>query len=148
METIITNIGKYHFVIISDKKIGIVESSNDYHDALNNVKTYVAKKSNKYSLATVKLSLVSQEHLKENEKALIKFVGGPIRVDIEFFNITNGDLTSDIYDTRSNKLFITQKFLDNSSITPHLIKTIVCGAYRNKLSHKLMVLNTIDKLLA
>lgn len=95
----------------------------------------------------MKLTAISKKALKENKNAKIKFVGGPIRIDITFYNIKNRKLHKQQTDERNNKLFITERFLEKSKITSKTLKTIVFGAYNNKLSHKLMVINTIDKLL-
>lgn len=145
----IEDIGKYHFVLVSSKKIGILTSSNKYQEAYEHTKQYIKekKKGDHYSVAKLKLTPVSKKALKENENAKIKFVGGPIRIDITFYNIKNGKLHKQQTDERNNKLFITERFLEKSKITSKTVKTIVFGAYNNKLSHKLMVINTIDKLL-
>ena len=148
---IIKNIGKYHYILVVGKKVGILGSNNKLNIAKNDAIKYIDKKNDKLEnqfVVMLKLTLVSNKLLKENKEAEIKTIGGPIQINIDFYKIKNNDIVKIEDYEKDNKLFITDSFLEkNKKIGEDIIKLIASSAHNNKLNTELFVINKIDKLV-
>ena len=75
---IIKNIGKYHYILVVGKKVGILGSNNKLNIAKNDAIKYIDKKNDKLATSSLenqfvvmlKLTLVSNKLLKENKEVL------------------------------------------------------------------------------
>jgi hypothetical protein len=147
---IIENIGKYHYVLVVGKKAGILGSNNNSSIAKKTaIKKIVEKKDKLENQFVVKLKIfqVSKKLLKQNDKSKIKTIGGPIQINIDFYQIKKQNLSKLKDFAKNNKLFITKKFLDKKEINNKIIKLIASATHNNKLNTELFVINIIDKLV-
>jgi len=145
---IIENIGKYHYILATLKKAKILSNGNKdketKKEANNMIKQLGDKMEDKY-ITKLKLSKISKKILKENDESEIKTVGGPIKIDIIFYQINNLKIKKLIDFPLNNTIYITKKFLDNNHITDKILKKIAIITLNKKLSNKLFVINNIDK---
>ena len=147
---IIENIGKYHYVLVVGKKAGILGSNNNSSIAKKTaIKKIVEKKDKLENQFVVKLKIfqVSKKLLKQNDKSKIKTIGGPIQINIDFYQIKKQNLSKLKDFAKNNKLFILKKFLDKKKINNKIIKLIASATLNNKLNTELFVINIIDKLV-
>jgi len=148
---IIEDIGKYHYILVSGKKAGVLSSNNKASDAkkeaLKKLKPK-AEKLNKQIIIILKLSKISNKLFKQQKKEKIKLIGGPIKVEIKLHQLINGKLVKADKFNKDNKLYITDKFLSkNKKLTLQNMKFIASAALNNKLSIIAFAINTIDKLI-
>ena len=78
---------------------------------------------------------------------LIKTIGGPIQIKIDFYKIKEGILEKMKDYVKNNKIFLTDKFLQNKDFDEKVIKLIASATYNNILKNELFVLNIIDQLV-
>ena len=151
LKEIIKDIGKYHYVLVVGKKAGILGSGNESNDAKKKTLEKIKLKNGKLNnqlVVKLKFIKVKSSLLKENVNSKIKTVGGPIQINIDFYEIIDNQVEKLNEYSKNNKLFITSNFLKRKGeISSNDIKLIASAAHNNKLKNELLVLNTIDKLV-
>lgn len=149
----IRQVGKYHFYLVSDSKIGNIAFDNNYSDALAGAKAYIKSKSDKidkFQLVKVKLSKVSKKILQDDKKSKIKTIGGPIKIDLVFYDIKNKKIKSRKTSSGTHKnvtVFISDKYiLTYGRIKKETIKDIINTAQLGKWSNNLFKINSVDNI--
>lgn len=145
--------GKYHFYLVSDSKIGHISHDNNHGDALDSAKAYIKSKSDKidkFQLVKVKLSKVPKKLLHDDKKSKIKTIGGPITIDLVFYDIKNKKIQSRKKSSGTHKnvtVFISEKYISTyETIKKESIKGVVNAAQLGKWSNKLFKINSIDNI--
>jgi len=148
---IIEDIGKYHYVLVVGKKAGILGSNNKSNIAKKEALKKINQKNDKLEnlfVVKLKISVINKKLIKQNKESEVKTIGGPIKIDIEFYKIKKRKLSKIKDYEKNNKLYITNNFLNKKrKINKDIIKLVASAAYNNKFSTTLFVINKIDNLI-
>ena len=149
-EKLVEEFKKYHYIIVIGKKAGVLGASNTPKEAKKIAEELINKKNKKYEnqiVARLKLDIISKNLIKLDKESKIKTIGGPIQIKIEFYKIKEGILEKMKDYVKNNKIFLTDKFLQNKDFDEKVIKLIASATYNNILKNELFVLNIIDQLV-
>lgn len=139
---------KYYYILTTLKKAKIL-GHNDINkkakDEANKLIKNIGDKIEDQYVVKLKIKKVSKKLLKENEESKIKLIGGPIKIDIIFYQIENLKLKKLVNFPLNNNIYITEKYLSNHNITDSILKKITIITLNKKLNKKLFSINTIDK---
>lgn len=132
MDKIISQIGKYHFLITQKDKVKLLSSGNN----LNEVKSQIDKCSLKNkTIVFIKLKNVGKG----------KLFGGPIQLKIKMTTVDkDGDIILKKDDDRNAVAYFTPEYLKNKKINIIDIKKIALKAIKRKLKTQFMALNLIN----
>lgn len=134
-------INKYYLYIKSKKKIKLFDSSNNKKEIFNNLKKNIKLNSD------YEIILITIKKVKFNPKQPIKMIFGPIKVIINFFEITKRkSIKNNKFETRNNYLFYTDDYLKNNNIKISDFKKIVKLAIDDKLEKRLLAPKTINQI--
>lgn len=135
------NVNKYYLYIRSKKKIKFFDSHNNKKEIFINLKKNIKLKSD------FEIILITIKKVKYNPKQPIKMIFGPIKVEINFFQITNrGAIKTNKFETRNNHLFYTNEHLEKNNIKLSDFKKIIKLAIDDKLEKKLLAPKTINQI--
>ena len=125
----------------------ILKNSNKKEIFIDFKKKYLTKiKKENYNIVT--LVLIKIKQVPYNPKQPIKMVFGPIKVEINFFELSKrGAVKSNKLEARNNHLFYTIKYLEKNNISTKDFKKIVQLAIDNKLEKRLLAPKTIEQIL-
>lgn len=139
---------KYYYILTTLKKAKIL-GHNDINkkakEEANKLIKNIGEKIEDQYVVKLKIKKVSKKLLKENEESKIKLIGGPIKIDIIFYQIENLKLKKLVNFPLNNNIYITEKYLSNHNITDSILKKITIITLNKKLNKKLFSINTIDK---
>lgn len=139
---------KYYYILTTLKKAKIL-GHNDINkkakDEANKLIKNIGDKIEDQYVVKLKIKKVSKKLLKENEESKIKLIGGPIKIDIIFYQIENLKLKKLVNFPLNNNIYITEKYLSNHNITDSILKKITIITLNKKLNKKLFSINIIDK---
>ena len=141
---------KYNYILTTLKKTKILSSGDTDKESKKEANKYIKENGEKWegiNVVKLKISKISNKILKENNESKIKTVGGPIKIDIIFYNIYNLKLKKLIDFPLNNNIYITEKFLENYNLSDKILKKIALITINKKLSNKLFVINKIDKFI-
>ena len=134
-------INKYYLYIRSKKKIKFFDSHNNKKEIFINLKKNIKLKSD------FEIILITIKKVKYNPKQPIKMIFGPIKVEINFFQITNrGAIKTNKFETRNNHLFYTIEHLEKNNIKLSDFKKIIKLAIDDKLEKRLLAPKTINQI--
>jgi hypothetical protein len=135
------NLNKYYLYIRSKKKIKFFDSHNNKKEIFINLKKNIKLKSD------FEIILITIKKVKYNPKQPIKMIFGPIKVEINFFQITNrGAIKTNKFETRNNHLFYTTEHLEKNNIKLSDFKKIIKLAIDDKLEKRLLAPKTINQI--
>jgi len=135
------NVNKYYLYIRSKKKIKFFDSHNNKKEIFINLKKNIKLKSD------FEIILITIKKVKYNPKQPIKMIFGPIKVEINFFQITNrGAIKTNKFETRNNHLFYTNEYLEKNNIKLSDFKKIIKLAIDDKLEKRLLAPKTINQI--
>ena len=135
------NVNKYYLYIRSKKKIKFFDSHNNKKEIFINLKKNIKLKSD------FEIILITIKKVKYNPKQPIKMIFGPIKVEINFFKITNrGAIKTNKFETRNNHLFYTIEHLEKNNIKLSDFKKIIKLAINDKLEKRLLAPKTINQI--
>ncbi len=135
------NVNKYYLYIRSKKKIKFFDSHNNKKEIFINLKKNIKLKSD------FEIILITIKKVKYNPKQPIKMIFGPIKVEINFFQITNrGAIKTNKFETRNNHLFYTIEHLEKNNIKLSDFKKIIKLAIDDKLEKRLLAPKTINQI--
>ena len=141
----LSKIDKYYLFLKNKSKVSFVGNNSNKKEILLNFKKKHISKIKNYENVT--LVLLKIKLVEFNPEQPIKMVFGPIKVDIEFLEISKrGAIKKNKYETRNNHLFYTTKYLDKHKISKKDFKKIVSLAIDNKLEKRLLAPKTIDQI--
>jgi len=147
-KSILKKIDKYYLFTYKNSKISLVGNNSNKKEILSNFKNKFTKKINKDKYQDYQIILLKIKLVPYNPKQPIKMVFGPIKVEINFFQIsTRGAIKTNKYETRNNHLFYTTNFLEKNKISKKDFKKIIHLAVNNKLEKRLLAPKTIDQIL-
>ena len=96
---IISDVGKYHFILLSGSKAAIIGSDDKTSDAKKIAEKFVKSKKGKFEelfVARLKLQKISSKLLKLEKKQVSegrhKTIGGSIEILIDFYQIKNNKI--------------------------------------------------------
>lgn len=144
---IVNSVDKYHFYLVVKKKAGLLGSSNNACNALDEAIENLKPKYNGLLVVKLTIKRVSKRLLQSNKESKLKLIKGKIYFKIEFYKIENGDIVKLEDYPKNNKIYITDKFLKHNELSDKILKRIVSSAHNNKLSTKLFDINTIDRIM-
>ena len=148
IEKMLKKINKYYLFInkLSKNKISLIATHNNKKETFSILKKKIDKiNPDKYS--DLSLVLIKITKVKFNPEHPIKMVFGPIKVDINFFQLSKrGAITVNKYETRNNHLFYTLKYLEKNKLKTKDFKKIVEIAITNKLEKRLLAPKTIEQI--
>ena len=138
---------KYYLYSYNKKKIKLINSNN-------NKKELILESKKKYFSGIVKdkrenitIVILKIKKVKFNENQPIKMIFGPIKVEINFYQLSKrGSIKENKYETRNNHIFYTKKFLEKKKILKKDLKKIVDFAINNKLEKRLLAPKVIDQI--
>ena len=153
---IIKDIGKYHFLYVykvkntskkkvklfcSDTKLSVAKKSTT-----NEIKSNLSRYEDK-SIIKFMLTKIPKKTLKQDKKSKIKCLGGPIKVEIRVYQVSEkGKLVMDDHENRNNSIYFTDKFLEkNKKIKSIHLKKIAIKVFNNKLDKRVLAINTVDQ---
>ena len=135
------NVNKYYLYIRSKKKIKFFDSHNNKKEIFINLKKNIKLKSD------FEIILITIKKVKYNPKQPIKMIFGPIKVEINFFQITSrGAIKTNKFETRNNHLFYTNEYLEKNNIKLSDFKKIIKLAINDKLEKRLLAPKTINQI--
>ena len=148
IEKMLKKINKYYLFTnnLKKNKISLVATHNNKKETFNILKNKLDKiNSEKYS--DFSLILIKIAKVKFNPEHPIKMVFGPVKVDINFFQLSKrGAIKVNKFETRNNHLFYTIKYLEKNKIKTKDFKKIVELAIINKLEKRLLAPKTIEQI--
>lgn len=134
---------KYYLFIKKDSKIVSFGNNSNKKELFDSFKNKYINKYDGINLILLKIYKVTY-----NPKQPIKMIFGPIKVDINFFELSKrGAIKTNKYETRNNHLFYTTEYLDNNNISKKDFKKIVNMASDNKLEKRLLAPKTIEQII-
>ena len=145
---VLKKINTYYLFVKKKNKISLIlKNSNKKEIFIDFKKKYLAKiKKENYNIVTLILLKIKQ--VPYNPKQPIKMVFGPIKVEINFFELSKrGAIKTNNFETRNNHLFYTIKYLEKNKISSKDFKKIVELAIDNKLEKRLLAPKTIEQIL-
>ena len=115
----------------------ILKNSNKKEIFLDFKKKYLVKiKPNNYE--NISIILLKIKKVTYNPNQPIKMVFGPIKVEINFFELSKrGAIRNNKFEIRNNHLFYTIEYLENNNISIKDFKKIVDLAINNKLERRI-----------
>ena len=132
----------------NSKKFTKVVSGNNKKEIFNFLKKYTNKKFNDTKIELYNVVLIKIKKVEYNPNQPIKMVFGPIKLEIDFFEITKRfAIKTNNFENRNNHLFYTIKFLENNKISKKHFKKMIQLAINNKLEKRLLAPKTIDQLI-
>ena len=135
------NVNKYYLYIRSKKKIKFFDSHNNKKEIFINLKKNIKLNPD------FEIILITIKKVKYNPKQPIKMIFGPIKVEINFFQITNrGAIKTNKFETRNNHLFYTIEHLEKNNIKLNDFKKIIKLAIDDKLEKRLLAPKTINQI--
>lgn len=135
------NVNKYYLYIRSKKKIKFFDSHNNKKEIFINLKKNIKLNPD------FEIILITIKKVKYNPKQPIKMIFGPIKVEINFFQITNrGAIKTNKFETRNNHLFYTIEHLEKNNIKLSDFKKIIKLAIDDKLEKRLLAPKTINQI--
>ena len=141
-DNVLKKFEKYYLFIKKNSKLLIFNNNSNKKLLFDSFKN---KYINNYD--GLNLILLKIYKVKYNPKQPIKMIFGPIKVEINFFELSKrGAIKTNKYETRNNHLFYTTEYLDNNKISKKDFKKIVTLAIDNKLEKRLLAPKTIDQL--
>ena len=152
---IISDVGKYHFILLSGSKAAIIGSDDKTSDAKKIAEKFIKSKKGKFEelfVVRLKLQKILSKLLKLEKKQVQegrhKTIGGPIKILIEFNQIKKNKIKKNKDCLLNNSIFITDKFLSKyKKITKKNLKTISIKTKNKKLNKILYILNLIYKFI-
>lgn len=141
-------IEKYYLFIKKDSKISFIGNNSNKKEIFNYFKNKYLSKISKSKYDNINLILLKIKKVAYNPKQPIKMVFGPIKIEINFFELSKrGAIKTNKYETRNNHLFYTTKYLDKHKISKKDFRKIVSLAIDNKLEKRLLAPKTIEQIL-
>lgn len=145
---VLKKINTYYLFVKKKNKISLIlKNSNKKEIFFDFKEKYLAKiKKENYNIVT--LILLKIKKVPYNPKQQIKMVFGPIKVEINFFELSKrGAIKTNKLETRNNHLFYTIKYLEEKKVSTKDFKKIVQLAIDNKLEKRLLAPKTIEQIL-
>ena len=136
---------KYIYILTTLKKTKILTRGNNDTktiDEANKIINEIGDKIEDQYVIKLKIKKVSKKLLKENEESKIKLIGGPIKIDIIFYEIKNLKLKKLDDFILNNNIYIEKEDLKDN-----IYKKICLLTINKKLSKKLFVINSIDQFI-
>lgn len=141
------SLDKYYLFIHYKNKIKLASNSNNKTDVFKIFKNKmqdIIKKEN-YHMVTLILLKISKVMYDPNSK--IGIIGGPIKIDINFFYLSNrGAIKTNDNEKRNNHLFYTPQFLEKNKVSKSHFKLIAEKAYLDKLEKRTLAPKTIEQI--
>ena len=142
-----SNINKYYIFIKKKEKLSLIAKNNNKKEIFDILKNKLKNKINKENNSNYSVILLKLKNVKYDINQPIKMIFGPIKVEINFFELSpKGAIKTNKYETRNNHLFFTTKFLDNNKIKQTDLKKIVELAINNKLEKRLLAPKVIEQI--
>lgn len=150
IEKKLKKINKYYIFVnnIKKNKVSLIGTNNNKKETFNILKKKFHKKKNSDNFSNFSIVLLKISKIKYNPQQPIKMVFGPIKVEINFFELSKKiAIKSNKYETRNNHLFYTLKYLETNKIKTKDFKKIVELAIKNKLEKRLLAPKTIEQII-
>tara|TARA_B100000161_G_scaffold244514_1_gene198849 strand:+ start:902 stop:1363 length:462 start_codon:yes stop_codon:yes gene_type:complete len=150
IENLLKKINKYYIFVnnVKKNKVSLVGTNSNKKEIFDNLKIKLEKKVNQKNYSDFSIILVKITKVKYNSEQPIKMVFGPIKVEINFFELSKRcAIKTNKYESRNNHLFYTLKYLEKNKIKTKDFKKIVQLAISNKLEKRLLAPKTIEQIL-
>lgn len=146
-KSILKKIDKYYLFTYKNSKISLVGNNSNKKEIFSDFKNKFIKKIKKDKYQHYEVILLKIKLVPYNSKQPIKMVFGPIKVEINFFQISaRGAIKTNKFETRNNHLFYTTDFLQKNKISKKDFKKIIKLAINNKLEKRLLAPKTIEQI--
>ena len=136
---IVNNTNKYHYFITSSSKTILIGSSNDKNEAKQlalkkiepQIDNFIGKK-----LILIRIKSVESAFEKQKEDKLMRLIGGPIMINIEYGIIKSKNKIENIQAEGNTLVYISKKYLKthNQQIDTTDLKKIVSDFKNDKLN--------------
>ena len=147
---IIEDIGKYHYLFVTKKKVYLLASSNSSTEAKDKTLNKIQSKLDSFvdkTIIKLSFSKIKNSTYQDSKTAKLTSIGGPILIKIDFYQINSkGKLGRNEDEYRNDTIYITEKFLDNRNLKNSDLKNIAIKAFYNQLRKTILSVNTIDKI--
>jgi hypothetical protein len=140
---IVNNTNKYHYFITSSSKTILLSSSNDKTEAKKlalkkiepQIDNFIGKK-----LILIRIKSVESAFEKQKEDKLMRLIGGPIMINIEYGIIKSKNKIENIQAEGNTLAYISKKYLKthNQQIDPTDLKKIVSDFKNDKLNSNVL----------
>ena len=141
------NIKKYYIFVQKKERLSLIDKNNNKKEIFSILKNKLKKKINKNNFSDYTIILLKIKSVKYDENQPIKMIFGPVKVEINFFELSErGAIKTNKYETRNNHLFYTTKFLEKNKIKQNEFKKIVEMAVKNKLEKRLLAPKVIEQV--
>ena len=140
---IVNNTNKYHYFITSSSKTILIGSSNDKNEAKQlalkkiepQIDNFIGKK-----LILIRIKSVESAFEKQKEDKLMRLIGGPIMINIEYGIIKSKNKIENIQAEGNTLVYISKKYLKthNQQIDPTDLKSIINDFVTNKMNKGLL----------
>lgn len=147
IKEIIKENGNYIYIITSANKTILLSSSNSKNEAKEfalkklqpNIKNLIGKK-----IYLITLKNISKKDLKNQEENTIKLLGGPLMIEIEKVLIINENKLKNEGGVGNNKIYFSEKYLKEKSVSHEIIKKITSDYHNEKLKNGPLDVNIIQ----
>lgn len=147
IKDIIKENGNYIYIITSTNKTILLSSSNSKNEAKEfalkklqpNIKNLIGKK-----IYLITLKNISKKDLKNQEENTIKLLGGPLMIEIEKVLIVNENKLKNEGGVGNNKIYFSEKYLKEKSVSHEIIKKITSDYHNEKLKNGPLDVNIIQ----
>ena len=144
IDKIIKKINKYYLFINYNNKIKLILNNSNKKEIFLDFKRNYLKKIKNFQDLTIILFKIKKVNYNPNQP--IKMVFGPVKIEINFFELTKrGAIKTNNFEKRNNHLFYTLDYLEkNKKISITDLKKVATLAFENKLEKRLLAPKTID----
>lgn len=140
---ILKKINKYYLFVNYKNKTSLILNNSNKKEIFFDFKKNFINKIKKFEDAT--LILLTIKKVNYNPKQPIKMVFGPIKIEINFFELSKrGAIKTNKFEKRNNHLFYTIPYLEKNKISKKDFKKIAQLAFDDKLEKRLLAPKTID----
>ena len=147
LKSILKNIDKYYLFTNNNSKLSLIDQGSNKKELFTSFKSKLSSKIKKDKYQDYDLILLKIKKINYNPKQPIKMVFGPIKVEINFFQLSpRGAIKINKFETRNNHLFYTLDFLSKNKISKKQFKKIIQLALDNKLEKRLLAPKTIEQI--
>ena len=147
-DKVLKKIEKYYLFVQKNNKYSLVLKNSNKKEIFLDFKNKYLNRIKKDNYEQTTIILLKIKKVPYNPKQPIKMVFGPIKVEINFFELSKrGAIKINKFETRNNHLFYTIEHLEKNKISTKDFKKIVELAVNNKLERRLLAPKTINQIL-